>query len=382
MVEGPRRELEPALDGRVEFAVQERPLGTADAVKAAAAQIDPDRTVIVLYGDVPLITAETLRALADAHARSGRRRDDHDASCSTTRRATAASCARPTATVERVVETKAAGDASELELHIREINAGIYAFDGGALLRRARRGRHRQRAGRVLPARRAARCCARTSGRVDAYVPTDQAVTLGVNDRVALAHATPLAQRRRSTSRHMLAGVTILNPAATVIDVDVEIGADTVIEPFTSLRGATAVGEQSVDRPAQHADRRARRRRALTVHPLLRQRRRDRRPRQRRPVLLPAPRHDPSRGVQGGHVRRDQEFGRRRRAPRSPTSPTSATPTSARRRTSAPATITANYDGSRKHRTTIGARVQDERRHDVRRAGHRRRRRIHRRRVR
>ena len=197
MVEGPDRQLEPALDGRVEFAVQERPLGTADAVKAAASQIDPDRTVIVLYGDVPLITAETLRALADAHARSGAAAtitsivlEDPSGYGRVVR--------APDGTVERIVETKAAGDATELELHIREINAGIYAFDGGELLRALDEVRSDNAQGEyylpdVLPVLRSYE---RT---IDAYVTTDETVTLGVNDRVALAHARSWP-RSRSTA--------------------------------------------------------------------------------------------------------------------------------------------------------------------------------------
>jgi len=125
VVEGPGRELEPVLDGRVEFAIQERPLGTGDAVKAAASQIEPDQTVIVLYGDVPLITAETIRGLADAHARSGAAAtittavlDDPSGYGRVVR--------APDGTVDRIVETKAPGDASELEHHIREVNVGIY----------------------------------------------------------------------------------------------------------------------------------------------------------------------------------------------------------------------------------------------------------------
>src|SRR5437588_8383801 len=71
VVDGPERRLEGILDGQATVAVQEQPRGTADAVKAAAAHIGPGDSVIVLNADHPLITAETLAGLAQAHARSG-----------------------------------------------------------------------------------------------------------------------------------------------------------------------------------------------------------------------------------------------------------------------------------------------------------------------
>src|SRR5579884_2797772 len=71
VVESPRRELQAALGDEVEFAVQEQPRGTADAVRAAASQIDGAGTVVVLNGDHPLITEATIRGLAEAHERSG-----------------------------------------------------------------------------------------------------------------------------------------------------------------------------------------------------------------------------------------------------------------------------------------------------------------------
>src|SRR5436305_3617841 len=133
VVEGPRRELEPVLDHGVQFAVQERPLGTADAVKAAASEINGAGTVIVANGDHPLISAATIQALAHAHERSGAAAtiatavlDDPTGYGRVVR--------GPDGTVERVVETKAQGDASDLELHIREVNTGLYAFDARELL--------------------------------------------------------------------------------------------------------------------------------------------------------------------------------------------------------------------------------------------------------
>src|SRR3954470_97996 len=133
VVDGPERALAGALPDGVEVAVQEAPNGTGDAVRSAADHIGAGDTVVVLYGDVPLITAEAIEALARAHDESGGAatmatmeldeprgygrvvRDAHGG-------------------VERVVETKTPGDATPEEEAIREVNTGIYAFAGGDLL--------------------------------------------------------------------------------------------------------------------------------------------------------------------------------------------------------------------------------------------------------
>jgi bifunctional UDP-N-acetylglucosamine pyrophosphorylase/glucosamine-1-phosphate N-acetyltransferase len=246
VVDNPERRLESSLNGTAILAVQPEPRGTADAVRAAAEHIDAQATVIVLNGDVPLITAETLRELADAHDRSGAAAtmatavlDDPSGYGRVVR--------APDGTVERVVETKAPGDATELELHIREVNTGIFAFEGAALLDAlkevsADNAQGEQYLPDVLPILRAHE---RT---VIAHELTDAGQTLGINDRVALADVTKLAQRRIH-ERHMLAGVTIVDPAATVIDVGVEIGQDTVVAPFTSLHGRTTIGRQNTIGP-------------------------------------------------------------------------------------------------------------------------------------
>jgi bifunctional UDP-N-acetylglucosamine pyrophosphorylase/glucosamine-1-phosphate N-acetyltransferase len=242
VVDAPAQPLAELLDGRVVIAVQEQARGTADATRSAAAHIDPESTVIVTNGDVPLLTAETLRGLADAHARSGAA-----ATIATAVLEDPSGYGRivraPDGTVERVVETKAAGDATEGELLIREVNTGIFAFDGGPLLDALAQVRNDNAQGEfylpdVLPILRG---LGRT---VDAFEVADPFVTLGVNDRVDLAAVRAIAQARIN-ERHMLAGVTIVDPASAVIDVAVEIGEDTVIAPFTSLLGATTVGARS-----------------------------------------------------------------------------------------------------------------------------------------
>lgn len=246
VVDTPARPLEAALDGQVTFTVQERPLGTADAVRAAAAHIEPAGTVIVLNGDASLITAETIRALVEAHERSGAAAtvatavlEDPDGYGRVVR--------APDGTIERIVETKAPGDASERELQIREVNSGLYAFDGAELVAALGEVRPENAQGElylpdVLPAIRARQ---RT---VLAYELPDPTETLGINHRGELARVRAVAQRRIH-ERHMLAGVTVVDPRATVIDADVEIGPDTTIAPFSSLHGTTSIGASSTVGP-------------------------------------------------------------------------------------------------------------------------------------
>jgi bifunctional UDP-N-acetylglucosamine pyrophosphorylase/glucosamine-1-phosphate N-acetyltransferase len=246
VVDGPERRLESTLNGSVSLAVQEQPLGTADAVRSAIDQIAGEDTVVVVNGDAPLITAESLRALVQTHVGSGAA-----ATIATMVLADPSGYGRVVraadGTVERVVETKAAGDATEAELAIQEVSTGMFAFDGGALAGALAEVRADNAQGEhylpdVLAIMRA------QDRIVGAYQLADPDELLGINDRVQLAEVAAVAQRQIH-ERHMLAGVTIVNPAATVIDADVTIGQDSVIAPFTSLHGTTAVGSGSTVGP-------------------------------------------------------------------------------------------------------------------------------------
>jgi len=239
VVVGADDDLAGLLGEGVEVAVQQQPLGTADAVAAAAGLIDRDGVVIVLAGDVPLVEAELLRELGDQH-----RASDAVATMVTAVLADPAGYGRVVRGAAdeflRVVETKVAGDASAAELAITEVNTGIYAFDGGALLdaledvgtENAQGERYLPDVLEILRARDAP---------IATFAASDPAIVLGVNDRVGLAAVREVAQRRIQ-ERHMLAGVTIVAPASTSIDVAVAIGEDTVIEPCTQLRGSTRIG--------------------------------------------------------------------------------------------------------------------------------------------
>jgi bifunctional UDP-N-acetylglucosamine pyrophosphorylase/glucosamine-1-phosphate N-acetyltransferase len=239
VVQSPRRELEALLGDGVAVAVQEEPRGTADAVRSALDQIRDAETVVVLNGDHPLTSAGTLQQLADVHARSGAAATiatavlDNPTGYGRIVRA-------PDGTVERVAETKAAGDATEHELHIREVSTGIFAFEAEQLLSALERVDSDNAQGElylpdVLP-------IMRSGGRsVLAHEISDPGAMLGINDRAQLAEARALAQALIHR-RHMLAGVTVVDPRTTVIDAEVEIAADAVIAPFTSLHGRTSVG--------------------------------------------------------------------------------------------------------------------------------------------
>jgi bifunctional UDP-N-acetylglucosamine pyrophosphorylase / glucosamine-1-phosphate N-acetyltransferase len=232
------------LDGRlpdgVLLTIQSEPNGTGGAVLAAADHLRGDGPVLVVNGDAPLVTPAALRALADAHAASGAAATivtmllDDPSSYGRVVRA-------PDGSVSRVVETKRPGDATADELAIPEVNAGVYAFERGRLLDALRRvGTDNAQGELYLPA--ALAVLRAGGGRVEALTIDDPSLLLGVNDRVELARVRKIAQRRIHDA-HMRAGVTIIDPDTTTIDIGVRIGRDTVVEPSTHLRGATAIGE-------------------------------------------------------------------------------------------------------------------------------------------
>ena len=243
----PGRDISAGLPEDVEIVVQPEPDGTGGAIRAALPLIaKSDETVLVLSGDVPLLSVEVIAALIEAHTASAAA-----ATMLTIELDDPGSYGRvvrgPSGEVERVVEAKAAGDAGAEELEIREINAGTYAFDAAPLAAALAGLSNDNAQGEyylpdVFPALREA------GHSVAAHVADDLAVTMGVNDRVDLA-AVEAEARRRILEAHMLAGVTVVDPRSTWVDADVEIAADARIEPGSSLRGPTEVGAGSVVGP-------------------------------------------------------------------------------------------------------------------------------------
>lgn len=240
VVDSPERPLADHLPDGVTTAVQPAPDGTGGAVRAAARHLDDDATVVVLPGDVPLVRAGAIRRLVAAHV-------EHAAAATiaTMHLDDPAGYGRivrdARGDVERVVETKADGDATPEQLAIHEVNSAIFAFDGGALKRALHELAADNAQGElylpdVIPALRA------EGATVRAHALDDPHLALGINDRVQLARVRAIAQQRIHDA-HGRAGVTIVDPASTLIDVTVSIGADTTVEPGSFLRGSTTIGE-------------------------------------------------------------------------------------------------------------------------------------------
>ncbi|HUR13596.1 MAG TPA: bifunctional UDP-N-acetylglucosamine diphosphorylase/glucosamine-1-phosphate N-acetyltransferase GlmU [Mycobacteriales bacterium] len=230
-----REEVSATLSGKARGVVQETQDGTGHAVRVALAALGAlDGTVVVLPGDSPLITAATLQALVEEHEGAGAAttlltalvddptgygrvvRDDHG--------------------VRAVVEHK---DADEATLAVREINTSVYAFECAALRESLGRLTTDNAQGELYLTDVVA--LHREAGRtVGAVVADDADETLGCNDRAQLADLARKL-RDRTNEAHLRAGVAILDPQSTWIDVDVVLEPDATIDRNTSLHGNTVV---------------------------------------------------------------------------------------------------------------------------------------------
>lgn len=230
-------EVEKVLDGKSDFAFQEKQLGTGDAVMTAKEELgDKDGATLVVTGDTPLFTTETFDELFKYHAEKGNA-------------ATVLTAEAPNpfgygriirddqGNVLRIVEQK---DGKPEELKVKEINTGVFCFDNKKLFEALKHVDNNNAQGEyyltdVLE-------ILRNSGeRVGAYKMPDFSESLGVNDRIALAQATKTMQRRIN-EEHMRNGVSFIDPDTAYIDAGVKIGNDTVIEGNVVIKGNTEIG--------------------------------------------------------------------------------------------------------------------------------------------
>ena len=222
---------------KLSFALQEKQLGTADAARVADDTLGTfSGDLLILPGDSPLMTTDTLRALVDRHRDAGAAAtvmtaelDDPMGYGRIIRGAGGA--------VERIVEEH---DATPEERTTREVNTSVWVFDRAAL-RTALTKIDRSNAQHEFYLTDVVSVLRDKGEQVEAFTVADPAEALGANSRVELADIAAL-MRRRINVRHMLDGVTIVDPASTFVDAGVTIGPDTVIHPMTHLHGATAIG--------------------------------------------------------------------------------------------------------------------------------------------
>ena len=218
------------------FALQEPQLGTAHALQQAEARLaGKSGTVVLLSGDVPLLSEATLRRLIETH---------HGAGAAAT--VVTAIVERPygygrivrtRGRIARIVEER---DASPDVRQIREINSGIYAFDLAPLFD-ALRGIASQNAQGEFYLTDLIGIYRRRKLTVETLVVDNQQEIRGINSRSELAEVSRIV-RQTKNEELMAAGVTIIDPATTYIDQDVEIGADTVIHPGVAIEGQSRIG--------------------------------------------------------------------------------------------------------------------------------------------
>lgn len=230
------------LGDAVEYAMQDEQLGTGHAVLQAIRHLSEDvADALVLYGDTPLIRAETLRALIGLHGEShatvtilSAQVDDPEGY---------GRILRQNGSVVAIVEERL---ATLEQRAIKEINSGLYCFDVGWLREHLPRLEKNSKGEYYLTDLVA---MAAEEGREIACLVAEDAVeAMGVNDRVQLAEAESIL-RWRVRRRLMLSGVTLVEPSLTFIDDGVEVGRDTIVCPGTFLKGKTRIGEECVIGP-------------------------------------------------------------------------------------------------------------------------------------
>ena len=230
-----------ALADAVDYALQAQPRGTGDAVRAAL-EVLPDDVdeVLVVTGDVPLLEPSILTELLEE-----RRLDEAAIALVAVDAIEPGDLGRvirdDAGAVERIVERK---DATDEELAVNEINSGLYAFDAAWLRGRIRALHPSPKSGELYLTELVE--LAREDGRlVVALTVEDDGRLLGINDRAELAQAE-WDLRTRINAAHMRAGVTMRDPSTVYLDATVTLAEDVTLEPNVILRGRTSIGEGSV----------------------------------------------------------------------------------------------------------------------------------------
>ena len=228
---------EALKDEGVSFAVQEKQLGTGHAVMQAEEYINENEDVLILYGDTPLIKAETLEKLIEYH-----RSENNGVSI-------ISAIVEDSAGYGHIIRDKDGNfvknveykDATPEEKLVKEINSGIYCFKGSSLKKALKLITNDNAQGEYyLPD--ALEIILKSGEKVNAMTIGDVTEFFGVNNRVQLAQANKIMQKRIN-EKHMLNGVTIIDPTDTYIADDVEIGMDTIIYPGCVLEGKTVIGD-------------------------------------------------------------------------------------------------------------------------------------------
>lgn len=232
------------LGDAAEYALQAEQLGTGHAVKQAKQLLANEHgTTIVICGDTPLVTAETLEGLIELHE-SGKAAATILTAELTRPQGYGRVIRSENGSVQRIVEQK---DCTPQEDQVSEINTGTYCFDNAKLFAALEKVTNAN----VQQEYYLTDVIGILNGEgeiIQAYLTPDDSESIGVNDRVALSEAEGF-MRQRIVRKHMLNGVTVIDPSSTYIGSDVVIGSDTVLYPGTLLHGKTEIGESCVIGP-------------------------------------------------------------------------------------------------------------------------------------
>jgi len=231
------QKVKDAVGVSVQFVTQDRLLGTADAVRRCAPYLkNYNGTVLVISGDVPLLSQTIVSALLKQHQRSG------------------ASATVLTANVEDpqgygrilreagfIIAIREEKDASEAQKNIGEINTGVYCFNSKNLfeiLKKVKRNSQKKE----FYLTDAVELLLAQGKKVESFTTDDETTALGINTREDLAQAQAI-MRKRILSKLMLSGVTIVDPLTTFIEAGVTIDRDTVIHPMTVIHTDVRIGK-------------------------------------------------------------------------------------------------------------------------------------------